>query len=82
MAKNKSKEPVSGDETPEWQKAQQKETASKDSEAHLAPKSADKKVKIKMKTDYRDVAKKGDTWTTDAAKAEELVRLDRAEYVK
>lgn len=82
MAKNKSKEPVSGDQTPEWQKAQQKETAAKDSEAHLTPKDGAKPVKIKMKTDYMDVAKKGDTWTTDAEKAAELVRLDRAEYVK
>ena len=82
MAKNKQTQPAPEEGTPEWQKAQQKETAAKDSEAHLSPKGGAKPVKIKMKTDYMDVAKKGDTWTTDAEKAAELVRLDRAEYVK
>ena len=39
-------------------------------------------VKVKMLTDYRDVAKVGEVWETDKQKAEELVRLKRAEYVK
>lgn len=78
----KDKAPVNPQETPEWQKSQQKETTAKDSDQHLKPPAADKKVKIKMKTAYRDVAKAGDVWTTDAGKAKELVDLGRAEYVK
>ncbi len=70
-------------ETPAWKKAQQKETAAKNTDDHLneqAPKGGT--VKIKMKTDYRDVAKAGQVWETDASKAAELVELGRAEYVR
>lgn len=80
MASNKPKN-ESG-KTPAWKAAQQKETKSKDSEAHLdSQQPKEGMVKIKMKTDYRDVAKAGKVWETDAAKAAELVGLDRAEYV-
>jgi hypothetical protein len=34
-----------------------------------------------MKTDYMDEAKTGQVWETDVAKAAELVKLKRAEYV-
>lgn len=81
MAKNK-KAPAPG-ETPAWKAAQQKETAAKDTTDHTAAAApAEGKVRIKMKTDYRDVAKAGQVWETDAGKAKELVELGRAEYVR
>ncbi len=81
-SKNKKTEPKPG-ETPAWKQAQQKETAAKGSEDHLNEQSPAQggTVKIRMKTDYRDLAKTGDIWETDAAKAAELVSLGRAEYV-
>lgn len=80
MAKNKKV--MKEGEVPEWKKAQQKETASKDSEEHLNEQApATGLVQIMMKTDYRDVAKAGQVWETDAKKAAELVSLGRATYV-
>lgn len=69
---------------PAWKKAQQKVTTSKNNEDRdiEAKDKSNDLVKIKMKSDYRDVAKKGDVWETDGEKAEELVALDRAEYLK
>lgn len=75
MAKNKNK--------PAWAANQQKSTDAKGSEERAAEAVVPgEMVKIKMKTDYRDVAKAGDVWETDGAKAKELVDLGRAEYVK
>lgn len=37
---------------------------------------------IKMLTDYRDIAKKGEIYEVDHEKAEELVKLGRAEFIK
>lgn len=39
-------------------------------------------VEVKMLTNYRDIAKTGDIVEFDKEKAEELVRLKRAEYLK
>jgi len=39
-------------------------------------------VKIKMRTNYRDVAKSGEVYETDAEKAAELIRLGRAEAIE
>lgn len=77
QATDKSKEPA-------WKKAQQKETTSKNSDQREEEKKKEGsyQVKVKMKTDYRDVAKKGDSWVTDSEKADELVRLGRADYEK
>ena len=85
MAKSKSQEKREASaegEMPEWQKAQQKETVAKDSSEHHAEAKPGKLVAVKMLTPYRDVAKAGDVWKTDAGKAAELVKLGRAEYVK
>lgn len=69
--------------TPAWKAAQQKQTVPKDNDQREAERQADaSKVVVIMKTDYRDVAKKGDAWETDSEKAEELVRLGRAVYAK
>lgn len=81
MAKNKKV--IQEGEVPAWKKAQQKQTEPKDSEDHLNEQApATGLVQIKMKTDYRDVAKAGQVWETDAKKAAELVSLGRATYVK
>lgn len=37
-------------------------------------------VKVKMLTSYRDIAKVGDVVEFDKEKAEELVRLNRAQF--
>ena len=74
MAKNKNK--------PAWTGNQQKSTDAKDSSDRANESvTPGAMVKIKMKTDYRDVAKAGQVWETDAAKAKELVDLGRASYV-
>lgn len=39
-------------------------------------------VEVKMLTNYRDIANTGDIVEFDKEKAEELVRLKRAEYTK
>lgn len=69
---------------PDWTKHQQSEVNAKDSDQREkeARVNENTQVAIKMKTDYRDVAKAGDVWTTDAQKAQELVQLNRAEYVR
>jgi hypothetical protein len=69
---------------PAWTQNQQKDTKPKDNDIRSAEASANgvQTVVIKLKTDYRDVAKAGDNWETDREKAEELVHLGRAEYVK
>lgn len=77
----KSQEELNDEDKPEWVKHQQEQTSSKSTEDHLQE-SETKTVKIKMLSNYRDVAKKDDIWETDNEKAEELVRLKRAEYVK
>jgi hypothetical protein len=73
-----------GGSQPAWKQAQQKETTSKDNDQRDAEKKEGQYQTrtVKMKTDYRDVAKKGDKWTTDSQKAEELVSLGRAEYAE
>jgi hypothetical protein len=80
MAKSKSQEKREAVmREANWQKNQQKTTGAKSP----APAKKNKEVvAIKMKTHYRDVAKVGDIYETDSAKADELVRLGRAEYVK
>lgn len=70
---------------PAWKKNQQKNTSSKNNEQRAVENGKKAKislVKIKMKSDYRDVAKKGEIWETDQSKAEELVKLGRAEFLK
>lgn len=67
---------------PAWTKHQGKETSSKTREQAKTESKSNKKantVKLYMLSDYRDVAKKGDVWETDADKAEELIKLKRAE---
>lgn len=66
---------------PAWKKNQQKETKPKNREDRKNEQVPTELVKIRMNTDYRDVAKRGDIYETDAEKAEELVRLGRAEYL-
>lgn len=69
---------------PDWKQHQGKTIGKADNETRNKKKEAkkDEKVKILMLTDYRDEAKAGQEWETDAEKAEELVRLKRATYVK
>jgi hypothetical protein len=68
---------------PAWKKAQQKQTTTKNNDQRDAEKTKPGQyVTVVMKSDYRDVAKVGDRWETDREKAEELVTLGRAEYVK
>lgn len=69
---------------PDWVRHQQSEVNAKDSDQREkeAKTEGNQSVAIKMKTDYCDVAKAGDVWTTDAEKAQELVTLNRAEYVR
>lgn len=67
--------------TPGWKENQQKETNAIENEDREPVKNA-KTVKVKMKSDYRDVAKNGQVYETDADKAAELVKLGRAEYLK
>ena len=66
-----------------WKNKQQKNTGSQE---HSNKGGADAEVldlvKVLMKSDYRDVAKKGEVYETDAEKAAELVKLGRATYVK
>lgn len=68
---------------PAWKESQQKNTEAKnnDDRAEEAQSSNTDRVSIKMRTDYRDVAKAGHVWETDREKAAELVRLGRADYV-
>jgi hypothetical protein len=67
--------------TPGWKENQQKQTSAKDSDQRDSEKETAQLVKIRLLTDYRDVAKKGDVADFDEEKAAELVRLGRAEYV-
>lgn len=71
---------MSQKKTPAWKQNQQKETKPKNREERKEEVQSEL-VKIRMNTDYRDVAKRGDIYETDAEKAEELVRLGRAEYL-
>lgn len=68
---------------PAWLKNQQREVNNINSEQRLEQNEEKKaeQVTVRMLTDYRDVAKTGDLFTTDGAKANELVSLGRAEYV-
>lgn len=45
------------------------------------PKKNNGMVKVKMLTNYRDIAKVGDVIEFDKDKAEELVRLKRAQFI-
>lgn len=65
-----------------WKQNQQKQTGSTDQESREALKGKVGMVTVKMRTAYRDIAKAGDIVEFDAEKAEELVRLNRAEYIK
>lgn len=86
MAKSKSQErreaamKSAEGTTPGWKENQQKETNAVEQETRQNVSNA-KTVKVKMKTDYRDVAKAGEVYETDSEKAAELVRLGRAEYL-
>lgn len=91
MAKSKSQErreaaqKAAEGQTPGWKENQQKETQAIDSDQRQDAQekvSKAKVVKVKMKTSYRDIAKTGDVVEFDVEKAAELVRLNRAEYVK
>lgn len=68
---------------PAWVKNQQKNVNTINSEQRLEQTNSDEvqEVTIMMKSDYRDVVKSGQLYTTDAGKANELVSLGRAEYV-
>lgn len=69
---------------PAWKENQQKQTEAKDNddrEEESKGQSA-KTVKVRLLTDYRDVAKKGDIAEFDEGKALQLVNLGRAEFVK
>lgn len=80
MAKSKSQEKrEAAMQEANWKKNQQKTTGAK---SPATSKKGKELVAVKMKTHYRDVAKVGDIYETDPAKADELVRLGRAEYVK
>lgn len=69
---------------PAWKDHQQKETQPKNNEDREKQNKTETGtvVKVRMLTDYRDVAKTGEVYATDAQKAEELVKLGRAEYLK
>lgn len=74
---------MSGKKTPAWKNAQQKTTGAQNNDDRAnKPKDPTELVKILMKTDYREVVKAGQVWETDAEKAAELVKLNRAEYVE
>jgi len=76
MAKKK---PAS--QKPDWTKHQQKQTGSQTREQKTQESKQSAKettVKVFMKTDYRDVVKKGQVFETDADKAAELIKLNRA----
>lgn len=79
MADNKDKK-----NTPAWKDHQGEETKPQNNEdrAKKADTTKSKLVSVKMKTDYRGEVKAGEVYKTDADKADELVRLGRAEYVK
>lgn len=62
-----------------WKDNQQKETKSGSAESNKPAEA--KFIKIRMLSNYRDVAKRGDVWKTDTEKAEELVKMGRAEYI-
>lgn len=88
MAKSKSQERREAAQkraegiTPGWKANQQKQTTAKDQDQRDAEQETAGTIKIKMLSDYRDVAKKGDVAEFDAEKANELVRLGRAEFIK
>ena len=67
--------------TPGWLENQQRETNAKDQDDRDNEQDPPSVVKIKMLSNYRDVAKKGDVVEFDNQKAAELVRLKRAEYL-
>lgn len=41
-----------------------------------------KLVEVRMLSDYRDEVKRGEVYKTDKEKAEQLVKLGRAEFIK
>lgn len=77
---NSSEEDV---DEPAWKQNQQKTTGAAKKESVNKTQRGTKPgfVKIKMHTDYRHFAKKGEIWETTETKAKELVDLGRAEYV-
>lgn len=68
---------------PAWKGRQQEEINAKPQEAraNATKEEAPRIVKIKMLSDYRDEVRRGDVYETDPQKAEELVKLKRAEYI-
>lgn len=64
---------------PGWKANQQKQTKAETTQARTSQPSH-RMIKLNMLTDYRNFAKKGQTWETDEEKAAELVRLGRAKY--
>lgn len=75
---------MAGKNKPAWKEHQGEETKpeNNDTRAARTETAKVKLVSVRMKTDYRDVAKAGEVYKTDAAKAAELVKLNRAEYVE
>lgn len=78
MAKQDKKAVPQG--APAWKQHQQKTTGANDNHTKVGVQSH-RMMKIRMNTDYRDIAKRGDVWETDEEKAAELVRLNRASYI-
>jgi len=64
-----------------WQANQQKETGASErgQVRSLDSQPLGDNVELFMFSNYRDVAKAGQIWTTDAVKAAELVKLGRAQ---
>lgn len=77
--------PKKNSSVPAWKQAQQKRTKPETKEVRQENSQIEAKpvlVKLRMLTGYRDLVSAGEIWETDAEKAEELVKLRRAEYVK
>lgn len=63
-----------------WKQNQQKQTKAENAKERTNIQPTHRMVKLNMLTDYRNFAKKGQTWETDEEKAAELVKLGRAKY--
>lgn len=63
-----------------WKQNQQKKTKSQDKEQSAQERGTKTDlVELYMTSDYRDQAKAGQVWMTDAEKAAELIKLNRAQ---
>lgn len=83
--KNTGNKKETGNEPePAWKARNNEEVSSKDSEERIDADQSKKQrtVKVRMFTDYRDIAKKGEIVEFDEEKAAELVVKRRGEYVK